>query len=88
MFASKHFDSNSHFIQEPTSADSFRKIRAFGAPTRDLKEEVLASRGAEEDREQVLLFHDLLDKCLALDPSKRITVFAALQHPFFQLTTH
>jgi serine/threonine protein kinase len=32
-------------------------------------------------------FLDLLSKCLVLDPSKRITVKAALQHDFFKTST-
>jgi serine/threonine-protein kinase PRP4 len=36
----------------------------------------------DEERKRVDDFVDLLDKCLALDPGKRIQPKDALKHPF------
>ncbi len=39
----------------------------------------------KDDESKLLLsFIDLLDKCLALDPSRRITAREALAHPFIR----
>jgi len=37
----------------------------------------------ETETRELNLFHDLLDRCLALNPDKRITPLEALKHPFF-----
>ena len=39
---------------------------------------------AKDDRTLVLRFSDLLKKCLALDPTRRISVKAARTHDFFK----
>lgn len=44
--------------------------------------------GNKEERFDVLKYADLLVKCLALDPSRRITVEAASKHPFFVSTNN
>lgn len=54
-------------------------------PTRDLRTRLMAaSSGMDEvEAKQLNLFHDLLDRCLALNPDKRVTPAEALKHPFF-----
>ena len=53
-------------------------------PTRDMKPRLLPKTSNMTDEETRLLnaFVDLLDKCLNLNPEKRITVREALLHPF------
>jgi serine/threonine-protein kinase PRP4 len=53
-------------------------------PTRDMKTRLLSKTSNMKDEETRLLnaFVDLLDKCLNLNPEKRITVREALLHPF------
>ena len=46
----------------------------------DLNERLQAGT---DDRRLVSQLADLLDKCLGLDPSKRMTVTEALKHAFF-----
>lgn len=42
-----------------------------------------ASKGlTEAETKELTLFADLLDRCLALNPEKRITPAEALKHPF------
>jgi len=36
----------------------------------------------DEEKKKVLQLKDLLEKCLALDPSRRMTPEEALKHPF------
>ena len=54
---------------------------SFATPT--LKGKLLRAKSPKDTRHQVLLFADLLTKCLVLDPSKRISIKAALKHEFF-----
>jgi serine/threonine protein kinase len=42
-------------------------------------------QAGSDDGRLVSSLSDLLDKCLALDPLKRIAVSDALKHPFFTL---
>lgn len=41
----------------------------------------------DDELKFLLSFVDLLDKCLHLDPAKRITPKEALQHPFLRAGT-
>ena len=54
-------------------------------PTRDLRTRLLAASGGMNDVESRDLNHfvDLLERCLTLNPDKRITPAEALKHPFF-----
>jgi serine/threonine-protein kinase PRP4 len=63
-------------------------------PTRDLRSRLLpsastssaAAKNREKEKEDemrlITSFIDLLDKCLALDPARRITAKEALAHSF------
>lgn len=55
-------------------------------PTRDLRTRLMAASSGMSEAEARHLnhFHDLLDRCLAVNPEKRITPADALRHPFFQ----
>lgn len=54
-------------------------------PTRDLRTRLMAASSGMDDTEarQLNHFQDLLDRCLAVNPEKRITPLEALKHPFF-----
>ena len=62
---------------------STRKVH-ISKPARDLRGRLMpASVKLTEDEMKTLgHFVDLLDKCLALDPARRITPKEALMHPF------
>jgi serine/threonine-protein kinase PRP4 len=51
-----------------------------------LKQKVLKAKSANDSRKMVLNFADLLQQCLALDPTRRIALKDALRHEFFQAT--
>jgi serine/threonine-protein kinase PRP4 len=56
-------------------------------PTRDLKTRLMPPASAkikEDESKMILNFVDLLDKCLTLDPSRRIQPREALNHPFIR----
>lgn len=55
-------------------------------PLRDLRARLLpsASKVSDEEAKLVMSFIDLLDKCLMLDPGRRITPKEALVHPFIR----
>lgn len=69
-------------------ADSFYqdtvKILSFVKPSRDLRTRLFSTSKGMTDAEvkELNLFTDLLDRCLALNPEKRITPAEALKHPF------
>jgi serine/threonine-protein kinase PRP4 len=49
-----------------------------------LRQKLLQAKSAKDSRALVLQFADLLQKALALDPTRRISLKEALQHDFFQ----
>jgi len=61
------------------------KTLAIVKPTRDLRTRLLAASNGMTDAEARELNHfvDLLERCLTLNPDKRITPSEALRHPFF-----
>ncbi|KAK8194820.1 kinase-like domain-containing protein [Phyllosticta capitalensis] len=84
----EHFDENLSLFRsvetdKVTNKDVVRMVN-FTKPTRDLKSRLIGSSKGLTDAElkEVNLFHDLLDKCLSLNPEKRITPYEALRHPF------
>ncbi|CDO71940.1 hypothetical protein BN946_scf184940.g87 [Trametes cinnabarina] len=89
-FGEQYFDELGAFLSveqdRVTGMDVVRKVH-ITQPTRDLRQRILPSGSVKlKDEESKLLmsFVDLLDKCLALDPSKRITPKDALLHPFIR----
>lgn len=65
------------------------RTMAIVKPTRDLRARLTAASGGMNDAETRDLNHfiDLLERCLALNPDKRITPSEALKHPFFLRAT-
>lgn len=52
-------------------------------PSVPLSKKLLKAKSAKDSRTMVVRFSDLLRKCLALDPSRRISLKDSLQHDFF-----
>ncbi|PHZ12393.1 kinase-like protein [Rhizopus microsporus ATCC 52813] len=87
QFASNHFDEDYSFLSheiDKVSKNEMVKKMTFIKPTRDLKSRIMAASTTNSDEENRLVqaFIDLLDKCLALSPDKRLTPKEALSHPF------
>ncbi|CAK7210717.1 U4/U6 small nuclear ribonucleoprotein prp4 [Sporothrix eucalyptigena] len=83
-----HFDDNGGFLSQ--ERDKFQhkttvKTIPIVKPTRDLRTRLMAASAGMTDAESKDLaqFHDLLDRCLNLNPDKRILPSDALKHPFF-----
>lgn len=89
QFRAKHFDEDLVFEQskkDPISGIELKRKIKFLRPTRELHQLMLgdANRLSETDRKRALQLADLVNKCFALDPAKRITVEQALLHPFIK----
>ncbi|KAL7629220.1 U4/U6 small nuclear ribonucleoprotein prp4 [Parahypoxylon ruwenzoriense] len=83
-----HFDDFGNFISlERDKALGKTTVRTLAVvkPTRDLRTRLMAASGGMNDVESRDLNHfvDLLERCLTLNPDKRITPSEALKHPFF-----
>ncbi|TRX97858.1 hypothetical protein FHL15_001068 [Xylaria flabelliformis] len=83
-----HFDEVGNFIsaeQDKALGKTTVRTLAIVKPTRDLRTRLMAASGGMNDVESRDLnnFVDLLERCLALNPDKRITPSEALKHPFF-----
>ncbi len=66
--------------------DVVRKVHT-SKPTRDLRARLMPPSSAqmkEDERKLLTSFVDLLDRCLVLDPARRITPKEALVHPFLR----
>ncbi|RDX47362.1 kinase-like protein [Lentinus brumalis] len=89
-FGDMYFDELGAFLSveqdRVTGSDVVKKVHVT-KPSRDLRQRLMPPHSVKlKDEESKLLmsFIDLLDKCLALDPSKRITPKEALVHPFIR----
>ncbi|KAH7924078.1 kinase-like protein [Leucogyrophana mollusca] len=89
-FGDVYFDEMGGFesieTDRVTGANVVRKVH-FSKPSRDLRARLLppASVKLKDDESKLLTsFIDLLDKCLALDPARRISPKEALVHPFIR----
>ncbi|KAK7710442.1 U4/U6 small nuclear ribonucleoprotein prp4 [Botryosphaeria dothidea] len=88
----EHFEPNLQMFRSVetdkiTGKDVTRLVNLV-KPTRDLKSRLIGSTKGltEAEIKEINLFHDLLDKCLNLNPEKRITPTEALKHPFIHRT--
>jgi len=87
----QHFDSSLNFLfTEVDKVTEREKVTVLStiSPTIDIRKELLGSQSAsrmpEDQLRKLNQLVDLLDKCLCLDPSKRLSVNQALVHPFVQ----
>ncbi|PFH34265.1 putative cell-cycle-associated protein kinase PRP4 [Besnoitia besnoiti] len=99
QLSNRHFDENLDFTYRDRDA-FFKKevVRVLHdlRPTRNLTETLLEKqhwlKGSSPKinflRRKMRQLGDLLEKCLALDPQKRLTPDEALQHPFLKESIH
>nr|XP_022907633.1 serine/threonine-protein kinase prp4 [Onthophagus taurus] len=87
-FKEKHFDANCNFLYHEIDKVTEREkvvVMTMVKPTRDLQSELVAGQALPQDQlRKVTQLKDLLDKALAVDPAKRISLNNALTHPFIQ----
>ncbi|KAH8117641.1 kinase-like domain-containing protein [Phellopilus nigrolimitatus] len=88
-FGDNYFDDMGAFESverdRVTGTDVIRKVH-LAKPSRDLRARLLpsASKASDEEAKLIMSFIDLLDKCLMLDPARRITPKEALAHSFIR----
>ncbi|KAK5652085.1 hypothetical protein OQA88_10861 [Cercophora sp. LCS_1] len=88
QLAGLHFDDLGNFLsveRDKVLGKTTVKTLPTVKPTRDLRTRLLAASSGLSDAETRELTHfiDLLERCLALNPDKRLTPSEALRHPFF-----
>eukprot|EP00118_Oscarella_pearsei_P008839 m.47507 g.47507 ORF g.47507 m.47507 type:complete len:173 (+) comp33801_c0_seq1:2301-2819(+) len=86
IFKEKHFDSANNFrytqIDRVTEREKVTLLSTIN-PSRGMMSLLCGSqRLTEKQLKKVSQLRDLLDRCLLLDPKKRISVSQALLHPF------
>ncbi|KAL5615661.1 hypothetical protein BROUX41_005694 [Berkeleyomyces rouxiae] len=84
-----HFDDKGNFISVETDnvlGNATVKVLPMTKPTRDLRQRLMSATSEMEEGEtqDLALFVDLLEHCLALNPDRRIKPAEALRHPFFK----
>ncbi|KAK1771432.1 kinase-like protein [Phialemonium atrogriseum] len=88
-----HFDDLGNFIsveRDKVLGKTTVRTLSMIKPTRDLRTRLLAASSGMNDTEtrEFNQFIDLLERCLTLNPDKRITPSEALKHPFFTQRMH
>ncbi|KAK0620956.1 kinase-like domain-containing protein [Immersiella caudata] len=88
QLAGLHFDEQGNFLsveRDKVYGKTTVRTLAVVKPTRDLRTRLLAASSDLSDAETRELNHfvDLLERCLTLNPDKRLTPSEALRHPFF-----
>lgn len=87
-FKDQHFDSNCNFLYHEIDKVTEREkvvVMSVVKVTRDLQSELVAGQALPADQlKKVTQLKDLLEKALAIDPAKRISLNNALTHPFIQ----
>ncbi|KAL1853974.1 hypothetical protein VTK73DRAFT_8861 [Phialemonium thermophilum] len=88
-----HFDEMGNFVsieRDKVLNKTTLKTLPLIKPTRDLRTRLMAASAGMNDAEtrELNQFIDLLERCLALNPDKRITPWEALKHPFFTQRLH
>ncbi|KAH3769421.1 hypothetical protein DPMN_170689, partial [Dreissena polymorpha] len=86
LFRDQHFDSNNNFMYHEVDKVTHREkttVMSTISPSRDLLAELIGYQRLPEDQlRKVKHLKDLLENILMLDPAKRISIKAALSHPF------
>ncbi|XP_071495952.1 uncharacterized protein [Diadema antillarum] len=88
MLRDKHFDTNCNFkfieVDKVTEREKVTVMTVIN-PTKDLTAELVGHQRLPEDQQRkVLQLKDVVDRCLMLDPSKRMSINEVLKHPFIQ----
>ncbi|KTW27542.1 uncharacterized protein T551_03041 [Pneumocystis jirovecii RU7] len=86
QFSSIHFDEHFNFIsieKDKVTGNDVAKVTNITKPVRDLRSR-LSNHLSNEDPKLMKNFIDLLERCLDLDPERRLSAHDALKHPFIR----
>lgn len=87
-FRDQHFDVNCNFLYHEIDKVTEREkivVLSVVNPSRDIQSELVAGQALPpEQLKKVTQLKDLLERALAMDPAKRVTLNTALTHPFIQ----
>ncbi|CAG9861857.1 unnamed protein product [Phyllotreta striolata] len=87
-FKDQHFDGNYNFLYHEIDKVTEREkvvVMSVVKVSRELQSELIAGQALPGDQlRKVTQLKDLLEKALAIDPAKRISLNNALTHPFIQ----
>jgi len=92
FFSELHFDVDNDFIYKEkdkvTGREVIRTIKFENraVPGHDLRSQLMPTKLPEAEAKKGMQFADLLERCLMLDPSKRLKPADALKHPFCDLS--
>lgn len=89
-FGTMHFDESLNFIsieKDKITGQDVAKTMVINSASKDLRSRLVPPSSVQlkmkdDELKQLLSLVDLLDKCLQLDPAKRLTPRDALLHPF------
>lgn len=96
LVQTKKFPLKTHFSQEattfvfrqstvdPVTGQAVHKAVPLHSFTPSLQSRIVRAKSAQDSRTSVLRFADILKKCMALDPSRRISVKDAMHHDVFK----
>lgn len=88
LLRDKHFDSNCNFkfveVDKVTEREKVTTMTVINS-TKDLTTELMGYQRLPDDQQRkVHQLRDVLDRCLMLDPSKRMSINEVLRHSFIQ----
>lgn len=82
-----HFDNDSRFKQAEVDTITGKpviRLIEITAPSKDIAQLLRSSKAGSDDGKLVAQLGDFLEKCLTIDPAKRLPVGDALGHQFFK----
>eukprot|EP01017_Pseudomicrothorax_dubius_P032767 TRINITY_DN4324_c0_g1_i10.p1 TRINITY_DN4324_c0_g1~~TRINITY_DN4324_c0_g1_i10.p1 ORF type:complete len:622 (-),score=149.77 TRINITY_DN4324_c0_g1_i10:97-1962(-) len=89
-YVHKHFDEDYTFLSQeidPVTRETYvKRIMMPEKPTKEISA-MMAPFATADDQKTLKTFVDFLEKCLALDPSKRLTPEDGLSHPFIRVSS-
>lgn len=85
-FKDQHFDTNNNFLYKDIDKVTEKEkivVMTNIQKTRNLQDELIAGQNLPKDQEtKVIELRKLLENILCLDPSRRLSIKEALNHPF------
>ncbi len=88
QYGSQYFNDQGDFISieidHSTKKEFIKDIKISSFPSKDLMS-MLKNFSSSEDSKSLIAFKDFIEKCLHLDPKKRMTALEGLTHEFIGL---